>query len=62
MKEVGQYIPNPKNGSFIMILKPGSYQINIDAPGFGVLKKDIVIKGKSDFEEMITEDFEIIKQ
>ncbi len=62
MKEVGQYIPNPKNGSFVMILKPGSYQINIDAPGFSVLKKDIVIKGKSDFEEMITEDFEIIKQ
>ena len=62
MKEVGQYIPNQKNGSFVMILKPGSYQINIDAPGYSTIKKDILIKGRSDFEEMINEDFELTKQ
>lgn len=61
MREVGQYIPNQKTGNFVMILKPGSYQIVIDAPGYATLKKDIVIKGKSDFEDMIMQEFELIK-
>ena len=55
--EVGTYTPSPKNGKFVMILKPGSYNILIDAPGYAPKSEDIVIKGKSDFIPFINKDF-----
>ena len=59
--EVGTYTPNPKNGSFVMILKPGSYNVLVDAPGFAPKSEDIVIKGKSDFVPFINKDFIVTK-
>lgn len=56
-EEVGNYTPNPKNGGFVIILKPGSYNLLIDAPGFTPKSEDIIIKGKSDFEPFITKEF-----
>ncbi len=55
--EVGNYTPNPKNGGFVIILKPGSYNLLIDAPGYAPKSEDIIIKGKSDFEPFITKEF-----
>lgn len=55
--EVGTYTPNPKNGSFVIILKPGSYNILVDAPGFSPKSEDIVIKGKSDFVPFTNKEF-----
>ncbi|MCB0403060.1 MAG: carboxypeptidase regulatory-like domain-containing protein, partial [Flavobacteriales bacterium] len=55
--EVGNYTPNPNNGGFVIILKPGSYNILVDAPGFAPKSEDIVIKGKSDFEPFMTKEF-----
>lgn len=31
---LGNYLPNPANGRFIIILPPGKYNVNVDAPGF----------------------------
>ncbi len=62
MQEVGTYIPNPRNGSFIMILKPGHYEIIIEVPGYTEKTFPLTIKGKSDFEEMIEQTFKISKQ
>lgn len=55
--EVGNYTPNSKNGGFVMILKPGSYNVLVDAPGFAPKSEDIVIKGKSDFVPFIDKEF-----
>ena len=56
-EEVGTYVPNPKNGSFVIILKPGSYNILVDAPGFAPKSEDIVVLGKSDFIPFATKEF-----
>jgi len=58
-EEVGNYTPNSKNGSFVILLKPGSYNVLIDATGFSSKSEDIVIKGKSDFEPFITKEFTV---
>lgn len=58
-EEVGQYMPNSKNGKFVMILKPGSYNVLVDAPGFSPLSEDIVVKGKSDFVPFLDKNFYI---
>jgi hypothetical protein len=58
-EEVGTYTPNPKNGSFVMILKPGSYNILIDAPGFAPKNEDVFVIGKSDFVPFTTIEFTV---
>ncbi len=56
-EEIGNYSPNPKNGHFAIVLKPGKYQILIDAPGFAPKTENIVIIGKSDFVPYLEKDF-----
>jgi len=56
-EEVGSYVPNQNSGSFTIILKPGSYNVLIDAPGFAPKSEDIVVLGKSDFIPFTTKDF-----
>ena len=56
-EEIGNYTPSSKNGGFVMILKPGSYNIFIDAPGFAPKSIDMVVKGKSDFEPFKSHKF-----
>ena len=58
-EEIGNYTPNSKNGSFIITLVPGSYNVMIDAPGFAPKSEDILVKGKSDFEQFINKDFTV---
>ncbi|MDT8411118.1 MAG: hypothetical protein RQ875_01535 [Vicingaceae bacterium] len=58
-EEIGNYTPNSKNGSFIITLIPGSYNVMIDAPGFAPKSEDIHVKGKSDFEQFINKDFTV---
>lgn len=57
--EIGNYIPNQRNGDFIIPLAPGNYNIMIDAPGFPPKIEDIIIKGKSDFIPFMTKEFVI---
>ncbi len=58
-EEIGNYTPNAKNGSFVITLIPGSYNVMIDAPGFAPKSEDILVKGKSDFEQFINKDFTV---
>ncbi len=55
--EVGNYAPNPKNGSFSIILKPGKYNILITAPGNKPKSIPITILGKSSFVLFLEKDF-----
>ncbi len=56
-EEIGNYTPNPKNGAFTIILKPGKYQILIDAPGYAPKTEEIIILGKSDFIDFKEKEF-----
>lgn len=60
-EEIGTYVPNPKNGSFVIILKPGSYNILIDAPGFAPKSEDIIVLGKSDFIPFFDKEFKVTR-
>lgn len=59
-EEVGNYTPNPKSGAFAIILKPGKYQILIDAPGFSPKTEEITVLGKSDFIEFKEQTFTVV--
>lgn len=56
-EEVGNYIPDPKNGKLIIALQPGSYNIMVDVAGYQPYVEDIIIKGKSDFQEFLLKQF-----
>lgn len=56
-EEVGQYTPNSKTGSFILALLPGSYNIMIEVDGYPPYTEDIIVKGKSDFQDFLMKEF-----
>jgi hypothetical protein len=55
-EEIGQYMPNNKTGKYVIILKPGSYEIMIEANGKTVVR-NIIVKGLSDFVPFIDQNF-----
>lgn len=51
---VGNYLPNPNTGRYVVILPPGKYKITADAPGYTSYQAIINILDKSDYKsEMI---------
>lgn len=58
---VGNYLPNPANGRFIVILPPGKYQMNIEAPGYKNYAKNIEIFDKSSYQAEIDMNVELQK-
>lgn len=47
---VGNYVPNPANGRCIIILPPGKYNLNVEAPGFINTIVPIEIYDKSSYQ------------
>ncbi|MBS1637173.1 MAG: PD40 domain-containing protein [Bacteroidetes bacterium] len=58
---VGNYLPNPANGRFIVILPPGKYQMSIEAPGFKNQTKSIEIYDKVSYQAEINLEVELTK-
>ena len=56
-EEVGNYVPDPKNGSVVIILEPGSYNLLVDVEGYQLYNLDLIVKGKSDFKDFMLQDF-----
>jgi len=56
-EEIGNYAPDPKSGSIVMALQPGSYHIVIEVDGYHEMETDVVVKGKSDFKDFQLHDF-----
>lgn len=53
---VGNYLPNPSTGRYIMVLAPGDYDIEFTATGYETINKKISILDKSSFKFEITDN------
>lgn len=58
---VGNYLPNPANGRFIVILTPGKYLMSIEAPGFKTQTKTIEVFDKVSYQAEINQVVELSK-
>jgi hypothetical protein len=58
---VGNYLPNPSSGRFVVILPAGKYQMSIEAPGFKPVTKKIEIFDKASYQAEINLNIELIK-
>lgn len=58
---VGNYLPNPATGRFVVILPPGKYIMNIDAPGFKAVTKNIEVFDKVSYQAEISLNIELVK-
>lgn len=56
---VGTYLPNPNSGSYVMVLSPGNYDMNIEANGFQPITDKITILDKSSFKFEITRNLQL---
>lgn len=58
---VGNYLPNPANGRFIVILPPGKYQMSVEVPGLKTINKSIEILDKVSYQAEIEMQIELSK-
>lgn len=58
---VGNYIPNPATGRFVVILPPGKYQLSMEAPGFKPINKTIQVYDKASYQAEISMKIEFVK-
>ena len=58
---VGNYLPNPSTGRFVVILPPGKYQMNIEVPGFKLVTKNIEVLDKVSYQAEINMNIELAK-
>ena len=58
---IGNYIPNPENGRFIIILPPGKYHLVCEAPGFTDYKYPIQVYDKASYQSEINMYIELKK-
>jgi len=45
-QKIGEYMPNPKTGKYLIILPPGQYDITIDSPNYELLSKEFIVRKK----------------
>jgi len=57
---IGNYLPNPNSGGYVIILSPGIYDINIDVPGFQSFSEKITVLDKSSYKFEIKKDIRLI--
>lgn len=58
---IGNYLPNPVNGRFVVILPPGKYKMSIEAAGFKTVTKNIQIFDKVSYQAEINLKIELSK-
>ncbi len=56
---VGNYLPNPNSGHYVMVLAPGTYNISIEANGFQPIAEKISVLDKSSYKFEITKDIQL---
>lgn len=56
---VGNYLPNPNTGKYVMVLPPGNYELNIEANGFQAVTDKIAILDKGSYRFEITKDIKM---
>ncbi|GAB4254779.1 MAG: hypothetical protein Kow0079_11260 [Vicingaceae bacterium] len=55
----GVYESKAKDGSFIMILPPDEYEINISIPEKGRFKQKLIIKGRKDYKKELNKNITV---
>ena len=58
---VGNYLPNPANGRFVVILPTGKYQMTIEVAGFKTVTKNIEVFDKVSYQAEINMNIELNK-
>ncbi len=56
---VGNYLPNPNSGRYVMVLSPGTYEVSIEANGFVPVTEKVTILDKSSFKFEISKDISL---
>ncbi|MGQ0828640.1 MAG: hypothetical protein ACT4ON_09620 [Bacteroidota bacterium] len=56
---VGNYLPNPNSGNYVMVLAPGTYDISIEANGFQTMSEKISVLDKNSFKFEITRNIQL---
>jgi hypothetical protein len=56
---VGNYLPNPNSGRYVIVLAPGIYDISVEANGFSAISDKVNILDKSSYKFEITKDVQL---
>jgi hypothetical protein len=56
---IGNYLPNPNTGNYVMVLSPGAYEVSIEANGFQSANDNLSILDKGSYKFEITKDIQL---
>ncbi|HEX8515699.1 MAG TPA: hypothetical protein VF868_05820 [Bacteroidia bacterium] len=56
---VGNYLPNPNTGKYVMVLTPGNYEMSVEANGFQSVSEKISILDKGSYKFEIKKNIEL---
>ncbi len=58
---VGNYLPNPNTGRYVIILPAGKYNLDLECPGFKNISKSIEVLDKGSYQAVIDMDLQLNK-
>lgn len=56
---IGNYLPNPNTGKYVMVLAPGNYEVSIEANGFQPETEKVAILDKGSYKFEISKDIRL---
>lgn len=60
--EVGNYMPNPHSGRYVIILPPGKFKIATEVPGFKPYNETVSILDKSSYKPQIEKNIVLVPE
>jgi|GEM_PF-5434663 len=58
---MGNYLPNPNTGRYVVILPPGRYTLLVQVPGFADINDELNIMDKASFKTEIAKEIVLKK-
>lgn len=59
---IGNYVPNPNTGKYVIITSPGSYMLNIEAPGYQLMSEKMDMADKVNYKTEVEKNIKLLPE
>jgi Tol biopolymer transport system component len=59
---IGNYVPNPNTGRYVIIIPPGSYTLNVEAPGYQLMSEKIDLADKVNYKTEVEKNLRLLPE
>jgi Tol biopolymer transport system component len=59
---IGNYVPNPNTGRYVIIIPPGNYTMSVEAPGYQVMNEKIDLADKVNYKTEMEKSLKLLPE